>query len=346
VQVDDAELAAIAERWFSDWSDVAEPDPNRRGNVAAALVVLERLRSEPELHDDLRRIWHEVRRPDWRGWLALRLFVTVNEGQLSSITRSTLDQVFVAHGIHASSYLGVDGGRSSRGNFRPVRQLLQTAPHELLHDSARFGCAVREVQARIIERYVVPQLSPNPIRVSVHDFPQIGALLAEIMRQAGDRNVRGHVAHHLLGVKLARVHGADQVQGLDKPVSAHDRATDAGLSRDGDFRVGDTAFHVTVAPTDRILRRFVENRTAGLDSVLYVLDEDVDRARARLADPSLTVHGLETYIINNVGEWGRETRVGKLRALVELIDAYQEQVRRLERVHSGIEIQLDGLASA
>jgi hypothetical protein len=77
-------------------------------------------------------------------------------------------------------------------------------------------------------------------------------------RKAGKE---GPVAQHLIGAKL-------QLRFPDMPVSNESYSTaDDQLGRPGDFHLGDTAFHVTVAPMPAVYEKCRSNLHEGCELI-------------------------------------------------------------------------------
>ncbi|RMH27530.1 MAG: DUF4928 domain-containing protein [Planctomycetota bacterium] len=328
--------------WIGDWSDTVGLRAENRGNVAAVLVVLRRIKSEASLRAQLSEIFQQVDNPKWRGFAALSLFVTANEGQISGITGPRVQSILLDHQI-TGKYLGIDGGRSSRGNFRPVRNLLSSMPAVAI-DSAH----ATEVEAlidaweeTIIERFVRPALQPDPIVVSMATGDDSEVILKRILDAADERSICGPVAQHLVGAKLERRY---RKQGL--VVENHSCfAQDKGLDRNADFTVHNFAFHVTISPTKALVRRWEQNASDSLSCRVLVREHQRESTK-RLLESNTTrrvsVHGIESFVGLNVDEMSTDDQTDAVSVLADLFSIYNRRVREVERDSTGMEIEVRG----
>ena len=158
-------------------------------------------------------------------------------------------------------------------------------------------------------------------------------LLGEILSsvRGSDATKSGAVAQHLVGAKLElrfRCHG---ITIPNHPANAADQQT----GRSGDFLVGDTAFHVTLAPAPALLDKCKENLRAGLRVVLIVPESKRAAARqlaelAGLQDRVGVGASLEEFIGQNLEEMGLYTHADIRRQLRDLLETYNRRVSDAE----------------
>lgn len=172
------------------------------------------------------------------------------------------------------------------------------------------------------QRLSAELIDPNrPARVAI----------ASIMQAAIERggNAAGAVAQHLVGAKLSLRFPNENV-GRDNYTTA-----DQQTARAGDFQIGDTAFHVTMSPSEDLFRnRCVANIRDGFRPVVVVPEARVAGA-AQLADLAglddrVEVLSIESFVGLNVEEMAsfRTSIVrGGLRAL---LNTYNERIRQIE----------------
>jgi hypothetical protein len=331
-----AELKA----WIESWCKGVGLRSENRGNVAAVLVVLRRIKSDVSLRNQLLEIFRAIENPKWRGFAALSLFVTANEGQISGITGSSVNSILLDHRI-TGKYLGVDGGRSSRGNFRFVRDLLSSMPAVAIGPTHAKDVEqlVDAWEETIIERYVRPALEPDPILVSISQGDESEVVLKKILDAADDRSIGGPVAQHLVGAKLER---RNRKQGL--VVENHSCfAQDSGLDRNADFTVHNFAYHVTVSPTKALVKRWEQNVSDSLSCRVLVRDYQRDSAK-KLLDPNsskgISVYGIESFVGLNVDEMSTDDQTDAATVLADLFAIYNRRVREVERDSTGMEIEV------
>jgi len=151
--------------------------------------------------------------------------------------------------------------------------------------------------------------------------------IRQILEKAKERNQSGQVAQYLVGAKLA-------LRFPDIEISNDSYSTaDQQLGRPGDFLVGDTAFHVTMTPMDKVYDRCKKNAEQGLRAYLLVPDDHVQSARRRAKDEvpgRVAVESIESFVGQNVEEMAAFSQ-GELNAKVfGLLVAYNERVNAIE----------------
>jgi hypothetical protein len=120
-----------------------------------------------------------------------------------------------------------------------------------------------------------------------------------LLDEAAKCGKEGPVAQYLVGAKL-ELRFPDVEIGNESYSTADDQ-----LDRPGDFRVGDTAFHVTVAPMPAVHEKCKRNIEMGYRVYLLVSDRLLAGARqnATLAAPGrIAVESIESFVSNNIEE--------------------------------------------
>jgi hypothetical protein len=113
--------------------------------------------------------------------------------------------------------------------------------------------ALQEWLVQRVREYFARQRISVEIRLD-KPVPQV---IHDILSAAQVKGLAGAVAQHLVGAKLA-------VRYPDSTVENHSYTTaDAQLGRSGDFTVGDTIIHVTVAPMPLVFEKCRGNLNDG-----------------------------------------------------------------------------------
>lgn len=254
--------------------------------------------------------------------------------QVRGLSGSRIRSILAAHGENRT--FTSEGGRTSRKSAPLAKELASILNSAALgagladlSDSER-GDVSHGLQCWFVERVqedffgrqrVSAEIDPNrPARVAVAN------LLASAAERTG--NDAGAVAQHLVGAKLAL-----RFRGVE--VSNHRYTTaDKHTDRPGDFTVGDTAIHVTTAPTEALVRKCGANLVQGFRVLMLVPASLVEGAR-QLADVQdladrISIQAIEDFVGTNVEEMGglvaADIRVG-VRALLEM---YNERVSQVE----------------
>ena len=126
-------------------------------------------------------------------------------------------------------------------------------------------------------------------------------------------------------------------------ISNHSASTaDAPTERSGDFFIGDTVFHVTMAPGDLVYLKCKRNREAGLRIYLLVpesrLQEAIRRTRPHNLENEVTVKSIESFVGQNIDELGEFSTQLLRQQIKDLIDAYNRRIQ-VERLAPELRIE-------
>lgn len=111
-------------------------------------------------------------------------------------------------------------------------------------------------------------------------------------------------------------------------------AADAQTSRAGDFRIGDTAIHVTTRPSEAVVQKCVDNLESG-DAAFLVVPEDQLLAARQIASnfaasDRISVESLEAFLSQNIAELGAFSHAGLRSELRRLMEEYNRRVDHVE----------------
>lgn len=298
------------------WYRRTMPRPRQRdlpakGNIAAALIVLERLK----------------RRFD----LSMSAHITDRGGQIAGMGPAALRRILERHG--ESRVFLREGGRTNRGNHQTVRSLLEAlrdSPIQRISDEHR-DSVLDQMQAYLVRHGVQAHLDRERIQFDYSAAHAICAIVDSILGAAKSRGQDGHVSQHLVGAKLEiRYRDCPDIVVPNSPASAADRQT----GRAGDFTLNDTAFHVTVAPAEATISRCELNIRDGLSPVLLVPDDKLAMARGLVEQAGLikstSVVSIQSFVGQNITEVGRYSLAGRQRELAELLRVYNRRVDEAE----------------
>ena len=161
----------------------------------------------------------------------------------------------------------------------------------------------------------------------------------QILQEAKGSGKSGPVAQHLVGAKL-QLRFPD-IEVPNNPASAADQQT----GRAGDFQIGDTAFHVTVAPTrDNLFERVKENIQHGLRVYVVVPDEKLTTARGYAEEQlpgqasQIALCAIEAFVAQNIDELSTFAKGQLLQGFRALLEAYN---RRVDAVESDKSVLID-----
>ncbi len=151
--------------------------------------------------------------------------------------------------------------------------------------------------------------------------------IKNLLETASKDNKGGAVAQHLVGAKL-------QLRFPNLNISNESYSTaDRQTQRQGDFRVGDTIFHVTMSPMQGVFGKCLENLKDGLKAFLLVPDGKLAAAR-QIADEvsknQISVESLESFISQNIEEISEFENNKLTYNFTELILLYNKRVNNAE----------------
>jgi len=223
-----------------------------------------------------------------------------------------------------------EGGRTTRGTVPAAERLVE----RLNNHPELAGLTVDErrrlidgLQGWLVEK-VREYFDQTRITPDILLTRPSWLIIGDILIAATARQKAGPVAQHLVGAKLA-------VRYPDRPIENHNYTTaDQQLGRPGDFLLGDTVFHVTVAPMEAVLEKCEANIRNGYRVQLLVPDARVVGTR-QLADgrglqDKIAVQSIESFVGQNVEEMGKFEHAGLRLTLHTLLDKYNERVEAVE----------------
>ena len=293
------------EAWYDEQRPLPDEEPERYV-IAAAIAVLERFPAHfPIVREDYLTKGSQVRT---RGNLIRA--VLARHGEVRTFSR--------------------EGGRTTRGT-RPAAESF-AARINALPGARDLTVGERSAISEELQRWLTARatayLDQRRLEVEIVLTKPASDIIFDILTIAAAKNLSGPVAQHLVGAKLA-------LRFPDQEISNHSYTTaDEQLKRPGDFYVGDTAIHVTVAPMQQLFDRCQKNLQSGYRTLLLVPATKVEAAR-QLADIAkltgrLGVSSLEAFVGQNVEEMGGFARDGLRVQMRELLIIYNARVKAIE----------------
>ncbi|WP_158309489.1 DUF4928 family protein [Micromonospora maris] len=230
-----------------------------------------------------------------------------------------------------------EGGRTSRMTKEVAVEIVDLLDKHPRSDDLRrlpldeLAAVARTLQAWFVDQIKVEYFGKQRIKAEFSPTTPMKLVVSALLKSAQERggNTAGAVAQHLVGAKLAL--------RFPKLEISNDSYTTADVqtSRPGDFLVGDTAFHVTMSPSQPLFEgRCKSNRKAGFRSRVLVPESRL-AAAAQLADLArlgdyVAVQSVEDFVGTNVEEMAgfREQEIRSHLRL--LLDTYNHRVAGVE----------------
>lgn len=221
-----------------------------------------------------------------------------------------------------------EGGRTNRGgqgDIRPLFKSLQELGFEHFSKSSR-----NEILSRF-QQYLVDRIRDfhNRQKIKLVFDPKLSTWQAiyNLLKEAKEEGKAGFVAQHLVGAKL-------QLRFPNILISNESASTaDLPTNRQGDFLVGNTVFHVTMAPMLAVFEKCLSNLNQGFKVYLLVPDAKLAAARQmgeQFCFGQIAIESMESFIAQNIDEISSFS-INELNAsLTRLIQTYNERVDQVE----------------
>ena len=294
--------------WFEALPDFK--GSKARGSIAAALVALEHLRDDYDLDIDA----HTAR----------------GGAQVRGLTPAKVAEILARFG--EERHFLREGGRTNRGARGAVASLLMSLRPLALEKISKpeRDCVLEALQGYLVQR-VVEYFNRQRLAPSYDPASSTWHAIHEILEKAKEAGKSGPVAQHLVGAKLQLRFPDFDVE--NNPSSAADEQT----GRPGDFQIGDTAFHVTVAPSrDNLFDRVKQNIQQGLRVYVVVPDERVAAARGYAEDQlpgqhsKIAVCAIEAFVAQNIDELSLFAKGRLLKGFRALLEIYNQRADAVE----------------
>lgn len=223
-----------------------------------------------------------------------------------------------------------EGGRTTRGT-RPAAERLVSALNyletltDLSHDKRKQVMDV--LQSWLVDR-VREYFERKQIQIEITLDKSAQQIVSNILVAAAPRGVTGAVAQHIVGAKLSLRYPHLEIEN-------HSYTTaDIQLGRPGDFVVGDTVFHVTVAPMPAVIDKCDDNLRNNYRVVLLVTDSKLQAAR-QMADMKgildrIGLYSIEAFVGQNIEEINEFARGHLSHGWKALLERYNERVLGVE----------------
>lgn len=296
--------AEVFQEWYASLSKVRKGFPSV-GVHAGALVVLERLKTDYNLDIDTH--------------------LAKGKAQILGLSARAVAKILQRFG--ETRPLLAEGGRTNRGLPGQMISLLKalvSANLDAIAQDERVE-ALTELQRFLVSK-VQEYHSRQRLKFIFDPSRSTAQLVKDLLLLATETGKRGAVAQYLVGAKL-------QLRFPHLPVSNDSSsAADVQSGRHGDFLVGDTVFHVTVAPMQSVYDKCKRNIQSGLRPYLLVSEEEEAGAKsyARLNIPQVSVESIESFVSQNLEELSEFSPKLRAKRIYELLVTYNARVDAIE----------------
>jgi hypothetical protein len=291
--------------WYSNLHRYQDNLP-AKGSVTAALHVLGRLRREYDLN--------------------VASHVAEGGSQIAGLSAASLRKTLTEFG--ETRQLTSVGGRSNRGSRGDVAALL-AAMQSLQLDSKTLAArqdVLTAMQRHIVNEYIAVYFALKRVKATFDPNSATRQFIHTILNNAKETGKAGAVAEYLVGAKL-------QLKFPDENIRNKRFSTaDVQSGHCGDFEVGNTVFHVTVAPMPEVFEKCKMNLERGKRVYLLVPNSHVEGARQNAelcAAGRIAAEPIESFVATNVDEaacFDGERLKSGFRCLLELYNTRVDEV--------------------
>jgi len=223
-----------------------------------------------------------------------------------------------------------EGGRTTRGTRPAAEHLVQAlnSVEELAKLSEEERREVMDILQGWLAERVKEYFDRKKIEVEITLDKSGQQVVSSIIEAAAPRGVAGAVAQHIVGAKLSLRYPHLEIEN-------HSYTTaDMQLGRPGDFVVGDTVFHVTVAPMPAVIDKCDLNLRNNFRAILLVTDSKLQAAR-QMAEMKgiydrVGLYSIEAFVGQNVEEISEFGRGNLSYGWRTLLEKYNERVLAVE----------------
>ncbi len=292
--------------WYNSLNQVKQNNGPARGSIATALVVLGRLLDNYNLDFDNH--------------------VAKGGTQIKGASRAAEANVLSLFG--EERIFTKEGGRTNRGGPSEIKSLLlslKTLNLELVSEEERKNTLL-SMLSFLVER-VKDYHNREKVKLVFNPTHSTWHIIHNLLESTLSSGKAGYIAQHLVGAKL-------QLRFPGITVSNESGSTaDVQTQRPGDFLIGHTAFHVTVAPMPPVFDKCLQNISSGYKPVLLVPDGKLIGARQiaeQISRNQIAVESLESFISQNINEIGVFDKERITTSLQDLIRIYNERIDVVE----------------
>lgn len=255
-------------------------------------------------------------------------FLAPKRGQVGGLGKGAVQAILADYGI--DRVLAEEGGRTSRGSIDKMRVYI-----DFLNDLA----ADKLLDFKKIEGWWINRVkdffSSKPFSLKIDSSKSVRSIVSDLIEAAFARQkecpgvmIAGAVMQHLVGAKI------ETALPDEKIVHEGFSVADAPSGRKGDFLIGDTAIHVTTAPTEALIRKCCDNLSQGIRPLIITTQSGVGGAVALAKNASVAeridIIEIEQFIATNVYEWTAFQQTKRAVSVRQMIETYNRIIEECE----------------
>ncbi len=293
-------------QWYDSLKIVKANKGPANGSIATALVVLNRLMDDYNL--------------DFNAHIA--------DGGMQIKGASGAAVATILKSFGEERPFAKEGGRTNRGGPSEVKALLKMLKELSLENLPK---ETRNEELTGMQAFLVDRVKDYHNRQKIKlmfnlDF-STWHLVSNLLNTAISEGKGGFVAQHLVGAKL-------QLRFPDMSISNESASTaDLQTQRPGDFLIGHTAIHVTIAPMQALYDKCKHNIAQGLKPFILVPDNRVVGARQnaeQIGEQKISVESIESFVSQNINELSGFNKNRLPHSFRDLVVIYNQRVDEVE----------------
>ncbi len=267
-------------------------------------------------------------------------FITKKGGQIAGLGKSSVQAILADYGI--DRVLAEEGGRTSQGSLYKSQAYLTFLNKLELETQLDYYAIenwwierIREYFRSNPPSYKQRKDSSRPFSLKIDSSKSIRSIVSDLIEAAFARQrecpgimVAGAVMQHLVGAKIETA--------LPDAGIVHEgfSVADAPSGRKGDFLIGDTAIHVTTAPTEALIRKCRNNLAQSIRPLIITTQSGMGGAiaLAKNADVAerIDVIEIEQFIATNIYEWTAFQQTKRNVSFRKLLEVYNRIIDQCE----------------
>lgn len=256
------------------------------------------------------------------------IFLTTKGGQVAGLGRGAVQAILADHGV--SRVLAEEGGRTSRGSIERMRAYIALLNELAAEEMLDFDAIERWWIGRIIKYFAT-----KPFKLKVDSSRSLRSIVTDLIDSAFARQrecpgtmFAGAMIQHLVGAKLELALPEVEIRHNGFAVA------DAPGGRKGDFLIGDTAIHVTTAPSEALIAKCCDNLAENLRPLVITTGNGAGGAfalakNAGVAD-RIDILEIDQFVATNVLERSGFKLDQRPVTVRKLIDCYNRIIDECE----------------
>lgn len=259
---------------------------------------------------------------------SVKNFFTPQGDHMAVLEKNAVQAILADHNI--SRVLAEEGGRTSRGSIQKMRAYVEFL-NELEQEKLLDFAAIEKWWIGRVRKF----FRSKPFSLKVDSSKSIRSIVSDLIEAAFARQrecpgvmVAGAVMQHLVGAKIATAMPDVKIKHEGFSVA------DAPAGRKGDFLIGDTAIHVTTAPTEALIRKCCDNLAQNIRPLVITTQSGVGGAIALAKNADIAdrfdILEIEQFVTANIYKWSAFQQTKRTLTVRRLVKTYNRIIGECE----------------